>query len=88
MRVGAIDDLLIRGQDTRDERCVFSRGNIAEARKATEVVDGFEDDEPADAGLRDYVAVEAGERVGAEAVGEEVIAADALVEDSDVAGCG
>ena len=86
--VGAIDDLLIGGEDARDERGVFSGGNIAEARKATEVVDGFEDDEPADAGLRDDVAVEAGEHVGAEAVGEEVIAADALVEDSDVVRCG
>ena len=86
--VGAVDDLLLGGEDAGDEGGVFGRRNIAEAREPPEVVNGFKDDEPADAGLRDYVAVEAGEHVGAEAVGEEVIAADALVEDSDVAGCG
>ena len=82
--VGAVDDLLIGGEDARDESGVFCGGNFAEAREATEVVDGFEDDEPADAGLRDHVAIEASERVGAEAVGEEVVAADALVEDPDI----
>ena len=41
-----------------------------------------------DAGGGEDVAIEAGEGVGAEAVGEEMVAADALVGDAEVLGGG
>ena len=86
--VGAVDDLLVGGEDAGHEGGVFGGGNSADAREAAEVVDAFEDDEPADSGWREHVAIEAGEHVGAEAVGEQVVAADALIEDPDVVRCG
>ena len=55
-----------------------------QARKAAEVVDGLEDNEPANAGRGEHIAIEAGERVGAQAVDEKMIAADAVIEHGDV----
>jgi hypothetical protein len=45
------------------------------AGEAAEVVDALEDDQIADAGLGEHVAVETGEDVGAEAVREQMVAA-------------
>ena len=84
----ADDDLLVGGEDSLDEGCVFVRADTSPfAGEAAEIVDAFEDDDPTDAGGCEDVAVETGEGVGAEAVGEEMIAADALVGDSDSCGC-
>ena len=95
--VGAGDDLLVGADHTVDEGVAeglgvggsYGVGGVGEiALEAAEVVDAFEEDDVADGGLGEDVAVEAGEGVGAEAVGEEVVAADALVEDAGGMGCG
>ena len=80
---GAGDDLLIGGMNAGNEGVVIGGGNFAVDGEAAEIVDALKDDEVADAGLDEDSAIEAGEGVGAEAVGEEVIAADALVGDAD-----
>src|SRR5208283_475605 len=51
-----------------------------------DVVDGLQNDEVADAGLRDDVAVEAGESAGAGDIVQDAVAADALVEDAEAGG--
>jgi len=81
--VGARDDLLIGAEDSLDESGVFFGGDFPVAGEAAEVVDAFENDDPTCAGGCEDVAIEAREGVGAEAVGEEMIAADALVGDAD-----
>jgi len=86
--MGAKHDLLIGGEDTPDEQSVFGGRGLVFAGETAEVVDALEDDQIADAGLGEHVAVEAGEDVGAEAVGEQVVAADALVEDAEGSGGG
>jgi len=87
MGVSAIDDLLIRGDNTLDEGCVFGGCDFTVACESAEIVDGFEDDEPANSRGRQDVAIKASESAGTEAVDEKVIAANALVGDSDIARC-
>jgi hypothetical protein len=55
--------------------------------QAAEIVDAFEDDDPMDAGGSEDVAIETREGRWSEAVGEQMVAADALIGDTDVAGC-
>ncbi len=86
--VGAGDQLLIGGEDASDLGGVVGGRDFGEAGESAEIVDAFEDDDPLHGGGGEDIAIEAGEGVGTEAVGEQVIAADALVGDSDVAGCG
>jgi hypothetical protein len=85
--VGAGDYLRVCGEDAGNECVVVGGGNFAMDGEAAEIVDAFKDDEVADAGLGEDIAIEAGERVWAEAVGEEMIAADAGVGYANV-GCG
>ena len=68
--VGARDDLRVGGEDALDESSVLGCGGFGEAGEAAEVVDSFENDEPADTGWSEDVAIEAGENIGPETVGE------------------
>ncbi len=68
--VGAGDNLRVGGENALDEGGVPGRGDFGEAGEAADVVDAFKNDEPADAGGGEDIAIEAGEDVGAEAVGE------------------
>jgi len=77
--------LVIRGDHLGYECGAVGLRCISVLGEAAEIVDTFKDDEPVRAGLGEDVAIEAGEGIGAEAVGEEVVAADAEVEDGDVA---
>ena len=82
--MGACNDLLISSDDALDDSGVVGGRNFAGAGEAAEVIDAFEDDEPADTGGSKYIAIEAGKSAGAEAVDEEVVATNALVGDADV----
>ena len=82
--VAARNDLLVSSDDALDESGVFGRWNFAVAGEAAKVVYAFEDDEPADTGGSKYIAIEAGQSAGTEAVDEEVVATNALVGDADV----
>jgi len=84
MGVGAGDDLLVRRDDSLDEGGMVGGRDFAVAGETAEVVDAFKDDEPADAGGCEDVAIEAGKNVGTESVCEKVIAANGLVGDADV----
>ena len=84
MGVGACNDLLISSDDALDDSGVVGGRNFAGAGEAAEVIDAFEDDEPADTGGSKYIAIEAGKNVGTESVCEKVIAANGLVGDADV----
>jgi len=77
--VAARNDLLVSSDDTLDESGVFGRWNFAVTGEAAKVVYAFEDDEPANTGRGEDIAIEAGEGTWAEAVDEQVVAADALV---------
>jgi hypothetical protein len=78
-------DLLIGRDDPLHQRGVFRRRYLTLASQAAEIVDAFKDDEPAHAGRREHVAIKAGENIGAQAIGKQVVAADALVGDADAA---
>ena len=54
--------------------------------ECTDVVDAFEDNDVPDASLREDVAVKAGQRIGADAVDQDAIAADAFIEDGKMRG--
>ncbi len=85
--VGAGDYLFVRSKDAVDESGVVGWWDFAMDREAAEVVYAFKDDEVADAGLGEDVAIETGKGVGAEAVGEEMVAADAGVGDAESGYC-
>ena len=83
MGVGALDELGVAGDEVfgRDDVVGFvGVGGVAD------VVDAFEDDDVADAGLGDDIAIEAGEGGWAGDVVEDAVAADALVENAKAGG--
>jgi len=55
--------------------------------KTAEIVDALKDDDPFDAGGSERIAIETREGRWSEAVGKQMIAADALIGDTDVARC-
>ena len=85
MGMGAGDDLLIRGFDPLDKLRVRCSGDFAVAGETAKVVHSLKDDEPAHSGLRQHVAIEARERVRPQAVDQQVVSADSLIQDADVA---
>ncbi len=84
MRVRAIDDLLIGSEHMLDECRMFRFGNFSRAGETAEIVNSLKDDDPSDARRRQHVAVEAGEYIGAESIGQQVIAADTLIRHANV----
>ncbi len=83
MRVGAGDDLLIGRENASHKGRVFGLRSLVLNRQPAEVVDAFEDNQPFHAGLRQHIAVKAGQRVGAESVGKQMIAANTLIGNAD-----
>ena len=77
----ARDDLAIALLELGDECGMLGRGHRMVARENAEIVDPLEHDQIAHAGLREHVAVEPGERVGAEPVAQHAIAADPVVDE-------
>jgi hypothetical protein len=84
MSVGAFDELLVGGDEAVYEVGVVRGGHFSRAGESAEIVYALEDDDPADSGRSEDVTIEAGESIGAEAVDEEMVAADALIGDGDV----
>jgi hypothetical protein len=68
VRVGARDDLLVGGDDTLHKGRVICLRNFTRAREAAEIVDALKNDDPLDGCGSKYVAIEAGQDVGAVAV--------------------
>src|SRR6185312_1347744 len=88
MGVGSENHLLIRAFDPVDEPRVGCGGDLAVEGQATQIVDALKNDEPFHSGLGQHVAIEAGEGVGTKTVGEQVVAADSLIQNAYVAGRG
>src|SRR5215469_2750442 len=86
--VSTPNDLLVGGQNALYEESMVRICDFCSASEAAEIVDAFEDDEGVDARLGEDVAVEAGECVGAEAVDEEMVSADAVIKHADGVGFG
>src|SRR4051794_8789781 len=86
--VGAGNDLLIRRDDAADQGRVLRRRYFAVPSQTAEIVHPLEDDEPSRGSWREDIAIEAGQRIGAKAIGQQVIAADPLVGDSNIARIG
>ena len=82
MGVGAGGELAEAGDEVVGGDDVVGLGGVG---GVADVVDAFHDDEVLDAGLGEDVAVEAGEGGGAGGVVEDAVAADAFVEDAEVA---
>lgn len=60
MGVSARDHLLIRADDSVDDRIVLRAGNLAISRQHTKIVNSFKNDEVADPWLGNHIMVEAG----------------------------
>ena len=58
-------------------------GNCPVACEAAEIVHALENQQPAHPGLREHITIESRQRVRAKAVGEQVVAADTLVQHPD-----
>ena len=82
--VGALDDLLVAGFDARDQSVVVGLRRIFETREDADVVHSFKHNQVEDSGLGDDIVIEARDGAGADAVEQNAIAADALIEDADV----
>ena len=82
---GAGDDLAIGTDDAGDMGLMRGGADGGFAGERAEIVDPFKQDEMGDAGLRQHVAVEPGERVGTKAIVEQPVAADPLIDDRDMA---
>src|SRR5580698_343443 len=82
-RMGAFDDLFIGGEDAMHEGLMCGMRRVAESREAADVVDAFEQDDPTNSGLSKDIAIKVRQYIGSETIGEQVVAADALVENAD-----
>jgi len=83
VRVGAFDDLLVGGDDLRDKVVMVGGRHFAVDRQPAQIVDALKENEPAHASLRQHIGIEARQNVRPQAVGQQVIAADALVGDAN-----
>ena len=88
MCVGASNDLLVGGEDALDERGVFAGGTSPLRASPPRSLTPSKTMSPADACGSQHVAIEAGESIGSEAIGEQMIAADALIGYADIARLG
>ncbi len=60
MGVSSRDHLLIRADDSVNERIVLRAGNFAIPREHTNIVNSLKNDDVADPGLSNHIMVEAG----------------------------
>lgn len=74
--------LLVRGKNATDKSAMFGQGNFAGAGKAAQVIHAFENDQIANAGLREDVTIETRQRVRPQAVYQKMVSADSLVQDA------
>ena len=81
----AHNDLLIRSDDSLYPRRMLRRRHFAIASQSAQIVHAFKHDHPANAGWRQHIAIEARQCIWPQSVRQQVIAADALVRDADIA---
>ena len=79
--VGAKNDLLIDADHLLDQHFVLGLRDLTLLRELAEIVHAFEHDKTTNSALRDYIAIESRESVRAESIGEQVVAANALIQD-------
>src|SRR4051812_8471074 len=84
MRMGAFNDLLIRSNHLLHASRMLSLAHFPVALQRAEIVHSFENNQPARSRWRQHITIETRQRVRAQAVGQEMISADALVHHSDV----
>src|ERR1700687_2347748 len=65
---------------------MFRRRDFAGASESAEIVYALKDDDPLHTRRRQHVAIETREGIRTQAIGQQMIAADALVGHSNVAG--
>jgi len=86
--VGAGDELLVSGENAANVSVVFGRRDVVLASEHADIVDAFEKDEVADTCGSENIGVKTRESVGAEAIEEQSIAADALIDNGNGLRCG
>jgi|SRR5689334_382719 len=84
MRVGASDYLLISAADALHQRGMLGGTDLVCPSEPAEVVDALQHDQVLNTGLRQHVPIETCKSIRAESIGEEVVAADALVKNTDI----
>lgn len=78
-RMDAQDNLVVGLDESVADSRLSGRGGSS----ATDIVDALEEHGVADAGLAEDVAVDSGQRGGAEAVGEDAVTASGLIQDAE-----
>ncbi len=83
VRASASDDLFVRGDDAPHQRVVLGLRDFGGSRQHADVVDALQHNQVANAGLREHIVVKSGQRIRPEAIEQQAIAADAVIEHSD-----
>src|SRR5450432_1495310 len=86
VRTGARYQLLIRGEYSLYQGGMFRGRYFAVPGESAEIVHALEDDDPLRTRWSQDIAIEARQRIRPQAIGQQMIAADALVRHSNVAG--
>ncbi len=82
--MGPGNDLRICGDDAFDQNSVFRGTCSPYASESTEIVHALQKDDVTDAGLRQDIAVKTRQSVGTEAIGQQMITSDPLIQDADI----
>jgi hypothetical protein len=80
------DHLLVSRCDPPHLRFVFRAGSLARPGQQANVVDAFENDQTANAWLGDHIMIEARQGTRSQAIGEEMVSANAVIEDRQIPG--
>lgn len=84
VRVRTSNHLLVGGSDVMNQSIVLCSRNFAFARQRSDVVDAFENDKVASAGLGEHVMIEARQSVWSEAVEQNAVAADSMIQNRNL----
>ena len=84
VRVSAHNHLLVRRGDVTNQCIVLRSWNIVLARQCPDIVDAFEHDQIASGGLGEHVMIETCQRIGSEAIEQNTIPADPMIQDSNL----
>ena len=85
MSVSAGDELLVCRNNPPNQGVVLASRHFSLSRQHANIIDSFKDDQIADPGLRDYIMIESRQCIWPEAIGEQTVSADTLIQNRKIA---
>src|SRR6266702_6680358 len=83
LSMGSNDDLFVRALEAVKQGGMVRRSDLTGTRKSAQVVDTLQDDQIANARLGKYVAIETRQGIGPQAVRQQIVSADSLIQDAE-----